>query len=199
MSNEPLDLLITAGVRRAYAERIVAAVGPHGIGTLTAAELTGAGVPAATARKIAAAIALGRRTYGATATVIDRPDRVFDLLRARAADLQQEVFWMLPISVRNELIGGSDGIVEVARGTVAGVEVHPREIFRSAIRVSAAGVVVAHNHPSGDPTPSMEDLHLTQRLREVGTLLGIPVIDHIVVTRDKYRSIAEWCPELFAS
>ena len=84
-----------------------------------------------------------------------------------------------------------------SRGTAIGVEVHPREVFRPLIRMAAAGGVLAHNHPSGDPTPSSEDLELTRRMREVGQLLGIPIIDHVVVAQNGYRSIAEWAgPEL---
>jgi DNA repair protein RadC len=82
--------------------------------------------------------------------------------------------------------------MEIARGTAIGVEVHPREVFRPLIRMAAAGGVLAHNHPSGDPTPSSEDLELTRRMREVGMLLGIPVIDHVVIAQNGFRSIMEW-------
>lgn len=94
---------------------------------------------------------------------------------------------VLSIDIRNGLLG----VAEVARGSAHGVEVHPREVFRPAIRCGAAGIVLAHNHPSGDPSPSPEDIELTRRLREVGTLVGIPVIDHIVVAASGFRSIAE--------
>lgn len=79
----------------------------------------------------------------------------------------------------------------VAIGSVHGVEVHPREVFRVAIERSAAGIVVAHNHPSGDPSPSADDTVLTARLRSIGELLGIPVVDHVIVTAASFYSFAE--------
>ena len=100
----------------------------------------------------------------------------------------QEVFFAIGVDVRNGLLD----VVEVARGSVAAVEVHPREVFRPLVRMAAAGGVLAHNHPSGDPTPSTDDIALTRRLREVGNLLGIPIIDHVVIGDRSFRSIAEW-------
>ena len=82
------------------------------------------------------------------------------------------------------------------KGTAHSVEIHPRDVFRRAIRSNAAGIALAHNHPSGDPTPSPEDLELTRRLVECGRLLGIPVVDHVVMTRNKFRSLAELYPAL---
>jgi DNA repair protein RadC len=97
------------------------------------------------------------------------------------------VFLVIGIDIRNGLLD----IVEVARGSLNAVEVHPREVFRPLVRMAAAGGVVVHNHPSGDPSPSDEDLSLTERLREAGDLLGVPVIDHIVIGAQRYRSIGE--------
>jgi DNA repair protein RadC len=74
---------------------------------------------------------------------------------------------------------------------VHAVEVHPREVIRPLVRMAAAAGVVVHNHPTGDPTPSPEDLQLTRRLREVGAVLGIPIVDHVVVGDRGFRSIAE--------
>jgi DNA repair protein RadC len=71
------------------------------------------------------------------------------------------------------------------------VEVHPREVFKPAIVNSASAIIVAHNHPSGDPSPSRQDVEMTERLREVGTLLGIPVLDHLVFASEGYVSLAE--------
>ena len=79
----------------------------------------------------------------------------------------------------------------VAIGTLTGVDCHPREIFKPAIACSAAAIIVAHNHPSNDPTPSRADLELTTRLREVGELVGIPLLDHVVVCADGFVSLAE--------
>lgn len=101
---------------------------------------------------------------------------------------EQETFVVLCLTVRNALIGDPH---VVALGTVTGVEVHPRDVFRAAIAANAACVVVLHNHPSGDPTPSADDVALTRRLKACGDLLGIPVIDHVVVTADRHVSIVE--------
>lgn len=76
-------------------------------------------------------------------------------------------------------------------GTLTGVECHPREIFKTAIVRSAAAIILAHNHPSGDPTPSRADVEFTTRLREVGELCGIPVLDHVIVCPGGYVSLAE--------
>lgn len=82
-----------------------------------------------------------------------------------------------------------------AIGSMTGVEVHPRDVFRKAIMVGAAAVIFAHNHPSQDPTPSRQDLELTARMRQVGELCGIAVLDHVVVATDGFVSLASrgWC------
>jgi DNA repair protein RadC len=73
------------------------------------------------------------------------------------------------------------GFAEVSRGTLTSSLVHPREVFSPAIRELAAAVIVAHNHPSGDPEPSLEDIEVTKRLHEAGKILGVPLLDHIIV------------------
>lgn len=79
----------------------------------------------------------------------------------------------------------------VALGTVTGVEVHPRDVFRCAVRCNAVAIIVAHSHPSQHLEPSENDIILTTRLRECGALLGIPVLDHLIITREGYCSLAE--------
>lgn len=147
------------------------------------------GIGAARAARIAAAFELGRRAMEAEqcGEILGAPEDVFRILSPRLAGLQQEVFLALGIDVRNQLLD----VVEIARGTVLGVEVHPREVFRPLVRMAAAGAILAHNHPSGDPTPSDADVELTQRMAAVGDLLGIPVVDHVVIGRAGFRSIAE--------
>jgi DNA repair protein RadC len=103
----------------------------------------------------------------------------------RSAD--REHFVVFDLNVRHQLIERRI----VAIGSLTGVEVHPREVFRGAIANGAAALVMAHNHPSGDPTPSRQDLELTTRLKEVGALCGISVLDHVVVAADGYTSLAE--------
>jgi DNA repair protein RadC len=115
-------------------------------------------------------------------------------LRGRVAGLTQEVFLVLGVDAKQVVLEE----VEVARGTLTGVDVHPRDVFRPLIRMSAAAGVLAHNHPSGDPRPSLEDVALTRRMQEIGAMVGIPIVDHIVVAANGYTSIAELVPDLQA-
>jgi DNA repair protein RadC len=142
------------------------------------------------AARVAAAFELGRRAVQLTfhRESVGRPEDIYRLAAPRMVGLAQEIFLVVGVDVRNGLLD----VMEIARGTVIGVEVHPREIFRPLIRMNAAGGVLVHNHPSGDPTPSPEDINLTRRMREIGNLMGIPIIDHVVVAQHGYRSIAEY-------
>jgi DNA repair protein RadC len=148
------------------------------------------GVGTARATRIAAAFELGRRAIESEQRreVLGRPEDIFRLCAPRVAGLQQEVFIVVGMDIRQGLLD----VVEVARGSVHTVEVHPREVFRPLVRMAAAAAVVVHNHPSGDPTPSPEDIALTRRLREAGMMMGIPIIDHVVVGDSAFRSIAEF-------
>ena len=153
------------------------------------------GVGAARAARVAAAFELGRRAIESEQRreILCQAEDVYRCVGPRLAGLQQEVFLAIGLDIRNGLLD----IVEVARGSVHGVEVHPREVFRPLVRMAAAGAVLVHNHPSGDPTPSPEDVALTRRLRAAGDLVGIPIVDHVVVGDRGFRSIAEWMgPEL---
>ena len=144
----------------------------------------------ARAARVAAAFELGRRALVATAQRLNvgQPEDIYRLVAPRMAGLAQEIFVVVGVDIRNGLVD----VVEVGRGTAIGVEVHPREVFRPLLRMGAAGAIVAHNHPSGDPTPSNEDVLLTRRLQGVGRLVGIPIVDHVVIGQRGYRSIAEY-------
>jgi DNA repair protein RadC len=193
---ELLSIVLGTGVRErpalAVASELVKKTG--GVAALSRASprelalVTGIG--AARAARIAAAFELGRRAVESEhrRETLARPEDVARIVGPRVAGMQQEVFFVLGVDIRNGLLD----VVEVARGSVHAVEVHPREVFRPLVRMAAAGGVLAHNHPTGDPTPSSEDVSLTQRLRAVGDVLGIPIIDHVVVGDGKFRSIAEW-------
>lgn len=193
---ELLSLVLGTGVRArpalVVANELVKATG--GVVALSRAsprELAQvSGVGTARAVRIAAAFELGRRAqaWEHHREMIADADDVFRTVASRVSGLQQEVFIVLGIDVRNGLLD----VVEVARGSVHTVEVHPREVFRPLVRMAAAGGVLVHNHPSGDPTPSPEDIELTRRLRAAGQLMGIPIIDHVVIGEGSYRSIAEW-------
>jgi len=148
------------------------------------------GVGTARATRIAAAFELGRRAIESQQRreLVNTAEDIFRICAPRVAGLQQEVFIAIGLDIRNGLLD----VVEVARGSVHAVEVHPREVFRPLVRMAAAGGVVVHNHPSGDPTPSPDDIALTRRLREAGMLIGIPIIDHVVIGDRGFRSIAEY-------
>ncbi len=98
-----------------------------------------------------------------------------------------EVFGMLCLTTKHRVIAYH----EVSRGTLDSTPVHPREVFKATLLSNAAAVVVCHNHPSGDPTPTMDDVDVTRRLVATGDVLGIPVLDHIVVGEGRYFSFKE--------
>jgi DNA repair protein RadC len=116
---------------------------------------------------------------------IESADDVAAYFGPRLVVSATEEFFILMLDARNRPIGSE----RVAQGTLTACLVHPREVFGPAIRCRAAQIVIVHNHPSGDPTPSDEDRALTRRLAEAGELLGIPVLDHVVVARSGHRSI----------
>lgn len=157
-------------------------------------ELASAGLGRAGAARLAAAFELGRRAVESAQhrTFVRTPHDVLALLGPRVAGLQQELFFAIGLDVRHRVLE----IVEVARGTVTDVAVHPREVFRPLVRIAAAGAVLAHNHPSGDPLPSADDIELTRRLCAVGKIVGIPVLDHVVIGGNEMRSIAECMGDL---
>lgn len=146
------------------------------------------GVGQARAARLVAGLHLGARATNARrqrGAPVTGPGDVFERMRPRLAGLSQEVFIALALDAR----GGVIEEIEVARGCLTGVEVHPREMFRPLIRAAAASAVAVHNHPSGDPSPSHEDIALTRRLRAVGEVVGIPLVDHVVIGDDDYRSL----------
>ncbi len=137
-----------------------------------------------------AALELGRRA--ATETTLQEdpvrgPADVFRRMGPRLRDLAQEEFHALLLNTRHCVIRE----VAVTRGILDASLIHPREVFRVAVVEGAAGVILVHNHPSGDPTPSAEDRAVTRQLAEAGRALGIPVLDHVVVGDGRWRSAAD--------
>ena len=112
------------------------------------------------------------------------PESAYRLLRpvmsAATSGDSQETFFTLLLDTKNKVIGAP---VECLRGLLDTTLVHPREVFRAAVRDSAASVILAHNHPSGDPTPSKEDVDITRRLIEAGKILAIRIVDHVILGR----------------
>ena len=117
---------------------------------------------------------------------IREPDDVARLFRGRLRDLQVEEFHLLALDSQSQVLRE----VLVTRGLLNSSLVHPREVFRAAITEAAAGIIVVHNHPSGDPTPSAEDRAVTQQLAAAGRLLDLPLYDHVIIAGDRFVSFA---------
>jgi len=130
-----------------------------------------------------AAFTLARRLVAeihGDAPLLDTPDAVADLLREETRLLNAEVFQILLLNTRRKLIGKP---VKISDGTLDTLLVHAREVFQPAIAANAAAIVLAHNHPSGDPTPSEADIKVTRDLIRAGQLLKIEVLDHVILGR----------------
>jgi DNA repair protein RadC len=148
------------------------------------------GIGNAKALQIQASIELGKRLARSTmneAVTIRSPENVADLMREELRYLQKEHFVCLFLNTKNHVIGQET----LSMGSLNASIVHPREVFRAAIKRSSASIVCVHNHPSGDPTPSPEDIQLTHRLTEAGSIIGIEVLDHIIIGDHKFVSLKE--------
>lgn len=149
---------------------------------IVAAKVPGVGKVAAV--QLAAAFALVRRnvktSHRSFARAIETSDDVVRQVRSVGIDESQECAYALYLDAKRHLL--CEPMV-VSRGTADSTYLHPRDIFRHAIRLGAVSVIVAHNHPSGDPAPSNEDIEETRRLREAGEIVGIPLDDHVVIGR----------------
>jgi DNA repair protein RadC len=151
------------------------------------------GVGTATAARVVASLELGRRAAADDVEPggqVRGPADVFARMGPRLRDVPQEEFHALLLNSRHRIVRE----VLVTRGTLDSALVHPREVFRPAVAEGAAGVILVHNHPSGDPTPSAEDRAVTRQLAEAGRAVGIPVLDHVVVGRGTYVSLADLLP-----
>lgn len=149
-----------------------------------------AGVSVAAAERLAAAFELGRRVEDARSRrrpSLRSPARVHELMRGELRGLERETFHALLLDSQHRLRRRC----RVSEGTLTSSLVHPREVFAPALREAAAAIIVVHNHPSGDPEPSAEDLAVTRRLIDAGRLLGVPLLDHVVVADGGYVSIRE--------
>jgi len=139
---------------------------------------------------ILAAIELGRRMHQYRPTenyTIRSPEDGADYIMEDTRLLKQEHFVELVLNTINQVIHRQTIFI----GSLNASIVHPREVFREAIKRSAASIIVAHNHPSGDPTPSQEDIQVTKRLADTGKLIGIEVLDHLIIGDGKFVSLKE--------
>ncbi|MGI9627020.1 MAG: RadC family protein [Longimicrobiales bacterium] len=147
------------------------------------------GVGGAGANRIVAALELGRRVVssdGRDRTPVAGPKDVWRHMAARVGELAHEEFHVLLLNAQNVPICSR----QVTRGILDASLVHPREVFRDAIVSRAASLVLVHNHPSGDPEPSREDVLVTRRLVRAGDELGIPVVDHVIIAGGSFVSLA---------
>ncbi len=138
------------------------------------------GVGPAKAARLLACLEMSRRVgvwRPSRKPVISTPQDVVDLCWPQLRGNDRERFWALALGTKNHLLK----TVEISIGSLNVSIVHPRELFKDAVRMSAASIVVVHNHPSGDPTPSGADIQLTRRLVKAGDVLGIDVLDHVVI------------------
>lgn len=120
---------------------------------------------------------------------ITQPKDVAELVMEEMRYLKEEHLRVVMLNTKNIVISVKD----VSIGSLNSSIVHPREIFIEAIKKSSASIVICHNHPSGDPTPSAEDISVTERIKECGKLLGIDLIDHIIIGNGNYISLKEKC------
>ena len=152
--------------------------------------MTVKGIGSAKAATLSAAFELARRVQsqrGTPRASLKRSSEVASLYLPLMRDLRKEVFKILLLNRANRLIRD----VTISEGTLEASLVHPRDVFREAILEPASGIILIHNHPSGNPNPSEEDLRITKQLAEAGRLLGIKVYDHIILAGESYRSLAD--------
>ncbi|SDX40553.1 DNA repair protein RadC [Paenibacillus sp. CF384] len=193
---ELLAILIRTGTKREsavlLASRILGQCGNlHGLVDMSIAEMTKIrGIGTAKAIQLRAGIELGRRiarSQQGELPTIRKPADAASLLMEELRYLKQEHFICLFLNTKNQVILKET----LSIGTLNATLVHPREVFRAAIKCSSASLICIHNHPSGDPTPSSEDIALTQRLIEAGELVGIDVLDHLVIGDNRFISLKE--------
>ncbi len=129
---------------------------------------------------------MGRETWKA-GEPLKSPENVFRHFQDKFHKVNREIFYAVLLNNKNRKIRE----VKISEGSLTASLVHPREVYNPIIRESAAAVLFVHNHPSGDPTPSQEDIEITRRLKEVGEVMGIRVLDHVVIGHDRYFSFSD--------
>ena len=196
--DELLALLIGNGTRRRSAllianEVLRALGGVRAVGQADVTRLCEAGVGPATAARVAAACELGRRVIAASADGerCDTPELAAAALAPHFAHLERESLVVALLSRKHRLIA----VVPVYVGNVAGTSVRIGELFTEAVRRNASGILLAHNHPSGDPSPSADDLRTTKDAAAAGKLLGIEVVDHLVFGAGRWVSLQRAWPD----
>jgi DNA repair protein RadC len=196
-AQEILALILGRGVKgesvMLTAQRLLTEFGSlQGLADASIEELSATkGIGPAKAAQLKAAFELSRRleSYRSSEVrgkVIRTPEDAAAQVKGRLRGKKKEHFLVLPLNTRNQPIGEPR---EISVGSLNASIVHPREVFKEAISVSAASVIFIHNHPSGDPQPSQDDISLTRRLVEAGEIMGIEVLDHIIVCDKEFLSM----------
>jgi len=182
--------LLSLGLSPKSAESVARAwPDPGSLSAATVAQLQRQGLTPRQARRLLGAVDLAKlanqgRLMGPQ---IKEPDDVYHLVGPTLAMAETEIMAVIMLNAKSRVIDVS----ALSQGAGATVAVHPRDVFRAALRAAAASVILAHNHPSGDPDPSDNDIELTRRFREVGTVVGIPLLDHVIIGRGgAYLSLA---------
>ncbi|NVN89182.1 MAG: DNA repair protein RadC [Desulfuromonadales bacterium] len=161
------------------------------LGSADMAEITAIkGMGVAKAAGVKAAFTLAARFQPRKLENLDRftsPRQVFDYFHHEFRDSRKEYFLVLLLDGKNRIIRR----VQVSEGSLNQSIVHPREVFSPAVKESAAAMILVHNHPTGDPAPSQEDIAITRRLKEAGEIMGIRVLDHIIIGDGEYLSFVE--------
>jgi len=193
---ELLAVLIGTGTEGRGVLEVAAQLLAHGEGSLRrlaqrprAELLRSEGIGPTKAARLLAAFELGTRLAREDRPPVLRvrePEDVVRVFAGRLRDLQVEEFHLLALDSQSQVLRE----VLVTRGLLNSSLVHPREVFRAAIAEAAAGIIVVHNHPSGDPTPSPEDRAVTQQLAAAGRLLDLPLYDHVIIAGDRFISFA---------
>ncbi len=194
-AQEILALILGRGIAgesvTVTAQRLLSRFGNiKGLANASLEELAGIkGIGPAKASQIKAAFELANRLEGSPEQgkkpLVKTPEEVVSLVKGRLKDKKKEHFQVLLLDTRSQLIN----IAEISVGSLDTSIVHPREVFKEAISASAASVIFVHNHPSGDPTPSEDDIKLTERLTRAGEVIGIDVLDHIIIANTEYVSL----------
>lgn len=160
------------------------------IGVMSIAQLKKLGFTENQAVKISAVFEIARRWCihsDEGKFRISGPKDAFNIMFPKLRGLQKEKFIVLILNTKNEII--KEEVISI--GSLNASIVHPREVFKPAIECSAASIILIHNHPSGDPSPSREDIMITEKLVEGGKILGIDVLDHVIVGEQKYVSLKD--------
>lgn len=195
-NREILAILLRTGLKGEnvleLAERLLMeARGLSGLAQITVHELVQLhGLGKAKAAELKAAIELGRRSVSSdpmTRPVINSPQDIAHLVMEEMRYLDREHFRVVSLSTKNHVLG----ISSISIGSLNSSLVHPRECFKEAIRRNSNAIILLHNHPSGDPTPSREDVEVTRRLSDGGQILGIEVLDHVIIGDNRYISLKE--------